>query len=207
MISTVIQSYIVSLKRFTSQEQNELNRRYNLEESISPEIFNKLSDEEKEIFQLMRILYKMDELTDEENIEARIVFAKETSVLNILQKKLELMIKIKQQIIGKRVRKFNINRRYARAMHPNTRDTIIYAQLQDNNVIQLSGYVDVILDHHKTLYGNKNVVIGYFGYDADNQNDAKYGRWFISGDFRILEWQHASEKNESYDTSFPELKD
>ena len=210
MISNVIQSYITSLKRFTNKEQNELNMHYNLEPRVFTQLIQKLNDEEKEVLRLMQILYKMDKLTDEENIEAKIIFNKQSGNSNNLLKKLELMIKIKQQIIGKKIRKFNINKRYARGMSEarlKSKSTIIYAQLLDDNTVQLSGYIDAILKYPKTLYENENVIEGYIGYDDENQGSVKYGNWFISGDFKTLKWEHASDKNWGYDTSFSELKD
>ena len=89
MISNVIQSYIISLKRFTNQEQNQLNKHYNLEPNIRTELWRKLTNEEKEILRSMQTLYQMDKLTNEEDIDARVIFNKQNSSLNNLQKKLE----------------------------------------------------------------------------------------------------------------------
>ena len=120
------------------------------------------------------------------------------------------MIKIKQQKIGKRIRKFNINKRYAQGMSVakhEAKNRIVYAQLLDDDTVQLSGYINALLNIPKTAYGNENIIEGYKGYDEENQSIIKYGNWFISGDFKKLQWQHSSEKNERYDTEFLEFKD
>lgn len=222
MISKVTQRYIVSLKRFTKSEQNKLEMMYNLDprpsEEISSfyvEIFEKLTAEEKEVLTLMRMLYILDELTEEEHIEARMIFSKQNIGSLMIQKKLELMIPIKQQIAGKKTRKFNVGKSYARAIsnaRRKAKDTIIYAQLLDNNTVQLSGYVKAILKpSYRALNANsqyyENIVDSYMGYDEENKGTMTYGNWRISGNFKILEWEHGSDKNWRFDSSFSAIQD
>lgn len=166
----------------------------------------------EEIDNLKRILYDMDILTVEEYSKAKdLLNSKITRDITPVER-LKLMIPIKQQIVGLRSRKFNVGKYYARAQISENPNPIIYAKLIDKNKIQLSGHTNAILIpcyHEKNRDGsdNINIISSYIEPYNPLEGNTSYGSWRLSNNFKILKWEHNSDKNWKYDKSFSEIKE
>ena len=209
MISDTIKNYINCMQKFSHQEKEILNLVFNehnppqIDFTEYTKIRKKLTEEEQEILYLKKILYSMDELTVDETIKAKETLAKKIKEpINIL-KKLEIMISIKQQIIGKKIRKFNVGRYYSRAIvSDSVKDTTIVSKLLDDNKIEFSGYINTILTpYYNSTY--KLIIENYYGSDENTP----LGGWRLLGDFKTLKFEHSSDKNWKYDKIFSATKE
>jgi hypothetical protein len=212
MISEVIKNYINRMQKFSNKEKEILNiifndfdenNRNNIDFGDSIQTMKKLTENENKILHLKKLLYSMDELTIHENKEAKENLAnKITEPINII-KKLELMILIKQQIVGKKIRKFNVGRYYSRAIVPDSiKNTTITSRLIGDNKVEFRGHINAILTpYYDTTY--KLITNSYYG-SAEN---TPLGGWCLSGDFKTLKFEHGSDKNWKYDRTFSAIKE
>lgn len=139
---------------------------------------------------LKRTLYGMDELTDDEKIEAKkILTSKITTKISIVER-LILMISIKEQIVGSKKRRFYIKDDYfINEWHGNTSHPEIFAQLVDGN-LEVSGGIVATFEP-------------YYGYEAEEEVVRDYrqesvyghrGHWEISRNFKELRFNYNSDK-------------
>lgn len=212
MISEVIGNYINRMQKFSYKEKEILNimfndfddkNRDNIDFIDYTKIREKLTEKEREILHLKKLLYSMGELTSNQNNEAKEILNNKTiESINILEK-LELMISIKRQIIGKKVRKFNVGRYYSRAIVPDSiKNTTITSRLTDDNKVEFRGHINTILTpYYDTTY--KLITNSYYGSDENTP----LGGWCLSGDFKTLKFEHGSDKNWKYDRTFSAIKE
>ena len=139
-------------------------------------------------------LYDMDTLTEDENTEAKkILSSKITTKISIVERLL-LMIRIKEQIVGRKKRIFYVEKSYK---INDVTGKEVFAKLVDGK-IELSGGINKILypkfewDFRKKIR-QKSFIEGY--YEAYNN----YGYWKISRNFKELSYHFYSDKNWEYE--------
>jgi hypothetical protein len=150
--------------------------------------------EEQKVNNLKKILYSMDELTENENEKAKVILKEiiRDKKVTIIER-LKFMIKIKEQIVGIKIRKFYVGNAL-RVSKPE-----VYAQLINGNV-HLTGGIETIL---KPSYD-------YFDNDMIEKYQSEYGfesmgNWVITKNFKTLRFDHNSDKRWKDDKSFEQI--
>ncbi len=139
---------------------------------------------------LKRTLYDMDELTEKENVAAKkILVSKITTKISIVER-LILMIRIKEQIVGRKKRRFYIEDDYfINEWHGNTTHSEVFAQLVDGN-LEVSGGIVATFKPYYPPFDEEEVVRGYHQESVYGHR----GHWEISRNFKELRFNYNSDK-------------
>ncbi len=139
---------------------------------------------------LKRTLYAMDALTEEENIEAKKILASKITTKISIVERLILMIRIKEQIVGRKKRRFYIKDDYfINEEHGNTTNPEIFAQLIDGN-LEVSGGIVATFKPYYPPSDEAEVVSGYHQESVFGHR----GHWKISRNFKELRFNYNSDK-------------
>ena len=138
---------------------------------------------------LKRTLYDMDALTEDENIEAKKILASKVTTKISIVDRLIFMIKIKEQIVGRKKRRFCIEDEYfINEVHGNTTHPEVFTQLVDGNLEVSGGIVGIFKPRYP--FEDEDIVRGY------NQESVfgHLGHWEVSRNFKELRFSYNSDK-------------
>ena len=148
-------------------------------------------------------LYEMDALTEEENTEAKKILASQITTKISIVKRLLLMIRIKEQIVGRKKRRFIVDNEFCLQTkgHPTSiTQKEIFAQLIDGKLKVSGGINDIFNPNYG--YGEKNESKSFIeDYSAEGLSP-QYGHWEISRNFKNLTFRYRSDKNWKNEKSY-----
>lgn len=146
-------------------------------------------------------LYDMDALTEEENTEAKKVLASQITTKISIVKRLLLMIRIKEQIVGRKKRRFIVDDEFCLTTegHPTSiTQKEVFAQLIDGK-LKVSGGINSIFSPYYKDMSTKDFIREY---SADECHSSRYGYWQISRNFKKLTFIYFSDKNWKNEKSY-----
>ena len=139
-------------------------------------------------------LYDMDALTEEENTEAKKILASQITTKISTVKRLILMIRIKEQIVGRKKRRFYVeDESYLQTKRVTHQE--VFAQLVDGK-LKVSGGINEIFNprYGYDIEGNIKSKIFIEEYSAEYIS-MTVGHWTISRNFKKLRFNFHSDKN------------
>lgn len=152
------------------------------------------SEDQKKIEYLKHTLYGYGAISDEEQEEAKTILANTIDKSAPLLEKLKIMIKIKEQIVQRHTKRFDIDDSYL-AIDPII-DKEVFANF-DNGVIYLSGGISTVLIHD-----DKQFMEELLYYQEPRNRDNMRGFWSLSKDLTTLIFSHYLDKLSSNDKRF-----
>lgn len=150
------------------------------------------------IERLKEVLYSLDALTEEENIEAKGLLSKANSESISIEEKLIIMIQIKEQIVGRKIRHFYINDRLL-LINKYIENKDVYSQLKNKNIHLSEGINTILYPYYSSV--NKDYINEY----CSKKDFNRMGYWSISRNFKELRFNYNSEKRWKDDKSFFEI--
>jgi len=144
---------------------------------------------DKNIPFLKMTLYDMDKLTEDENIEAKKNLATRITKRTSVVERLLLMIKIKEEIVGRKKRRFYIKDEIF-LHNKDISDQEVFAQLI-NDTLKVSGGINKVFHPHYG-YGDENQLL--INEYAEEHIPITLGYWTISRNFQKLRFNYYSEK-------------
>lgn len=142
-------------------------------------------------------LYNMDTLTEEENTEARKILASQITTKISTVNRLLLMIRIKEQIVGRKKRRFYVDNEW-----------FLQTERVALRMTQKEVFAQLIDGELKVSGGINDIFKPRYGYDADSMKSksliqeysaerlsSEKGHWTISRNFKKLSFCYHSDKN------------
>ena len=148
------------------------------------------------IERLKRILYDLDALTEEENIEAKALLSQFTNLST--ENKLIKMIQIKEQIVGRKSRHFYIDRGLF-LENKDIENKNVYSVLKNKNIYLSKGINTILYPYYS------NVNTDFINEYRSERGFNIMGYWSISRNFKELRFNYDSEKRWKDDKSFFEV--
>ncbi len=151
---------------------------------------------------LKRTLYEMDTLTEEENIEAKSILTNQISSYSgssiSIVDRLILMIRIKEQIVGRKKRRFYIeDDLFLSSHHGDTTHPEVFCQLI-NGKLNVTGGIEGIFEPYLGTDEEDGVVRRYHQKSIHGHR----GHWEISRNFKELRFNYNSDKRWSDERTY-----